>query len=210
MVLNKQMTLLYREAKPLIQEADVLLFRGRSLVSYFIGKAGETTYSHVGLASWVNGLLEVVEFKENVGGVSSNLEKLVIKRPGIIDVYRPIPVWSKWEFDLETQTTTLVKKNFDGKAVTKTMRKMTGLPYGYRRVWWMLKHKMVGLRLFYSSKDLMVDDVQDVVYPVCSSTAAYSFNFNGFDLIHNRSDAWTEPGQIAESTRLSYLFTLSP
>jgi len=215
-VKHHKITLCYKEAKHLIQEADVLLFRGRSLISYFIGRAGETSYTHVGVASWVNGardpnsLLELVEFREAKGGRSTNLEVAVTEHPFEIDVYRPIPTWLKWEFDNESKTTTLISNSFNGKAVTRTMRKMTGLPYGYKRIWWMLKHKLVGWRLFYKVEDLMADEVQDVVYPVCSTAVAYSFNVNGYDLIHNRSDEWTEPGQIAESARLSYLFTLCP
>jgi len=119
-------------------------------------------------------------------------------------------VWTKWEFDKDTKETHLITRKFDGKAVTRTMRQLTGLPYGYSRIWWMLKHKLVGLRLFYSAEDLMLDTVKDVVYPVCSTTTAYAFNIHGYDLINNRSDEWTEPGQIAESTRLSYLFSLCP
>lgn len=202
----------YKIVKSLIQEGDVLLFRGNSWVSYFVGKAGETTYSHVGLASWVNGqhsnaILEVIEFQGGVGGRSINLDQLIKTHSGQIDVYRPIPSWSKWKFNLHNYEVVLERHTFNGKLVTKTMRKLTGLPYGWKRIWWLAKRKLAGFRIFYSAKDLMVDKVKDVVYPICSTTVAYSFNVNGYDLTNNRSDEWTEPGTIAESTRLSYLFT---
>jgi hypothetical protein len=203
-------------AKELIHEADVLLYRGRSWQSFFIGRAGQTTYTHAGLASWVNGhadtdaILETVEFKEGKGGRSVNLERTIQENPGIIDVYRPIPIWHKWKFNVDELVPRLETKEFNGKAVTRTMRRLTGLPYGWRRIWWIAKQKMVGLRLWYSPNDLMVDEVSDIVYPVCSTAVAYSFNKNGFDLLNNRSDEWTEPGHIANSTRLSYLFTLVP
>lgn len=205
----------YSVAKPLIQEADLLLFRGTSLVSWFIGKATESRYSHVGMASWVNGntdpgaVLECIEFREGGGGRAMNLERVVRRYPETIDVYRPIPVWASWEFDPVTHETKLVEKEFDGKAVTRTMRKLTGLPYGWRRMWWIAKHKMVGLRFLYNQDDLMIDDVEDVVYPVCSTAAAYAYNKNGYDLMHNRSDQWTQPSDIAMSTRLAGLFTLT-
>jgi len=211
--MNKKTRLSYKDAEPLIREGDVLLFRGRSWISFFIGRAGETAYSHVGLASWVrNGqdILECIEFREGGGGRSSNLERQVQKYPSIIDVYRPIPRWSHWEFDSKNQNAVLIHRSFDGRAVTHTMRHLTGLPYGWRRLWWIAKHKLAGLRLLFSTKHLMHDEVGDVIYPVCSTAVAYSFNANGYDLIHNRGDSWTEPGQIAESTRLSYLFTLEP
>jgi hypothetical protein len=57
-------------------------------------------------------------------------------------------------------------------------------------------------------EDLTSDEIKDIVYPVCSTAVAYSFNKNSFDLIKNRNDSWTKPGDIAESTLLHYLFTM--
>ena len=222
--MNRQLSLKYEDAKPLINEADVLLFRGSGWVSYFISIGSESPYTHVGIASWINGdsnILECVEFKEgspidalfglnSCGGRAVNLNREVVKNPGRIDVFRPVKFCSEWIFEEETQTTTLNRREINPRAITSTMRKMTGLPYGWKRIWWLAKHKMLGFRLFTNVEDLQCDTIGDMIYPVCSTAIAYSFNANGYDLIHNKSDQWAEPADIARSARLSYLFTLDP
>ena len=54
----------------------------------------------------------------------------------------------------------------------------------------------------------MTDELEDMVYPVCSTSVSYSFNKSEFDLVKNRSDEWTEPGDIAKSSGINYLFTV--
>jgi hypothetical protein len=206
----------YKEAKVLINEGDILLFRGTGWISKLIYTQTQTYYSHVALASWVNGRantedgrLECVEFREWRGGRSISLKRAVDDHRGRIDVYRPIPTFSKISFDQETKTTNLVKKDFNGRAVTDILRDLTGLPYGWKRIWWLIKYKLVGIRVFLIPIDTFIDDkVHDIVYPVCSTTVAYAFNINDYDLIYNRSDSYTEPGDIAKSPRINYLFTI--
>lgn len=205
----------YESARPLIQEGDVLLFRGEGWISYFISHAGESPYTHCGVASWINndngGILECVEFREGKGGRAVNLSIQVKNFPGQIDVYRPIPSVTHWEYHPdEVEPFELIRQKLDARAVTNTMRKMTGLPYGWKRIWWLFKHKAIVLRLFTDVEGLTCDELEDVVYPVCSTALAYSFNKNGYDLIHNKSDQWAEPADVGRSARISYLFTLVP
>lgn len=227
-MVNSPTLINYKDAKPLINEGDVLLFRGQGWASYFIGVAGESVYTHVAVASWHNGdqkhlgLLECVEFREGSmfagmfnanaagGGRTVNLLNEVEKYPGQIDVYRPVDNFSRYVFDAETKTTILKTVSFNGKAVTNVMRRMTGLPYGWKRILWLARHKLAMWRLFYNRSTLMTDTLQEIVYPVCSTAVAYAFNSNDFDLINNKADDWTEPADIARSSRLSYLFTLTP
>ena len=204
----------YQEARPLIKEGDILLFRGAGWVSYFISRAGESPYTHCAVASWINdnngGILECVEFREGKGGRSVNLSIQVDNLPGQIDVYRPIPSVTHWEYNpISEDPFSLIRQDLDARAVTNTMRKMTGLPYGWKRIWWLFKHKAIVLRLFTDVEGLTADELEDIVYPVCSTALAYCFNKNGYDLIHNKSDQWAEPADIARSARISYLFTLT-
>jgi len=205
----------YSQAKPLINEGDVLLFSGDNLVSRFIKRASEGDYSHVGVASWhngdkVNGLLECVEFTEKAGGRSVNLETYLNVDSRRIDVYRPIPHFSKWVFNPDTLTAELQRVRFDGKAVTNRMRRMTALPYGWKRIWWIFLNKVPILRLFFGIESITVDENgdEDVIYPVCSTSLADAFAKKAGDLVYHRSNQWTEPSDIARSTRLNYLFTL--
>ena len=202
----------YEEVQQLIKEGDVLLFRGQSFTSKIIQAYGEGSYSHVGVASWSNGsdspILECVEFREGKGGRTVNLKRQVEYNDCLIDVYRPIPFFTNIQYNKDAGIIKVVRKPFNGKLVTNTMRRMTGLPYGWRRIWWIFKRKMVILRLFYSREDLVDDTTKEVIYPVCSTATSYAFSKDDFDLIKNKSDNWTEPSHIATSARLNYLFTL--
>ena len=108
----------YDKAKPLIQEGDVLLFRGQKWYSFLIKRITQSLYSHTALASWHNGdnILEIVEFHLKTGGVSRNLENVVATHHKIIDVYRPSPRRYDLEYDLEYDNEVLVKvSDYDGK-----------------------------------------------------------------------------------------------
>jgi hypothetical protein len=210
----QQIILPFKDVKAKINEGDVLLFRGKGWISRVIGSQTDTTYSHVAVASWSNGdantddgILECVEFREGYGGRAVSLENEVNRLPNAIDVYRPIPVFGKLEFNPKTKEVEFLQKEFNGRSVTRIMRKMTGLPYGWRRIWWLAKNKLVFFRLC-SKERLMSDNLRDIIYPVCSTSVAYAFNKPDFDLINNKSDEYTEPGHIALSPRINYLFTL--
>jgi len=201
----------FEKARNLLKEGDVLLFSGNSIVSKLIQRAGEGKYSHVGVASSVgsNGdkIWECVEFREWKGGRSVNLERY-IEQEKSIDVYRPvssrkiivpvsgIPV----EFDVK----------FDGKKVTNMMRRMTGLPYGWKRIAWIASYKLPILRLFYNIDTVTDDTDHKIVYPVCSTAVAHSFSKVKYDLTHHRSDNSMEPSDIARSPLLFYIFTIVP
>jgi len=165
----------------------------------------------VGVASRPNGLIEVVDFHGSTGGgVSHNLARIVKNQPGEIDVYRPSPIWTNLTF--KDNKVNVEVKEFTPKiarSITNTMRKMTGLPYGWKRIWWMAKRKLVGLRIFYNPTDLINDELDAIIYPVCSTAVAYAFSKEGFDLIKNKSDNWSEPGHISLSTNLNKLFTIT-
>jgi hypothetical protein len=202
----------FSQAKNLIKEGDILLFRTKGIISFFIKRAGEGQYSHAAMASAhrTNGsfLWECVEFREGSGGRSVLLERQVQLRDELIDVYRPISPRIEISFSSETGEINETRKKFDGKAVTNLMRRMTGLPYGWKRFWWIAKNKLFGLRLLYSMSEITNDNIVDDIYPVCSTAVASCFSKTGFDLVKNRSDQATEPSDIARSTSIQYLFTL--
>ena len=213
----KEIKVNFKMAENLLQEGDVLLFRSNSIISFFIQRATEGQYSHVGLASshGDNGgkIWECVEFREGYGGRTINLERYIqdyTNDNSFIDVYRAskykkIYVYNKDYQKIEEQTIAV-----DNKIITNTMRKMTGLPYGWKRIAWIAQHKIPFLRLLYSM-DSLVDDnnLDDFIYPVCSTAVAYSFSKTGYDLVNHRSDEATSPADIARSPLLSYIFTLS-
>ena len=194
---------------PLIQEGDVLLFRGQRFWSLFIRQITQSPYSHAGLASWHNSdksILEIIEFHLTTGGASSNPEHVVEKSSGIIDVYRPSP--RKYDLEYYPDTGVLIQcYDYDGKAVTSTMRRLTALPYSLFKIGLMARGKAFGLRLLNNVRAISDDTLQKSANHVCSTSIAYSMNANGYDLVKNKSDLKTEPGELAKSTLLNYLFT---
>ncbi len=204
----------YQEARLLLKEGDVLLFRGQGMISKFVKVAGEGKYSHVAIVSLYkdngNSMWECVEFREGKGGRTVGLEEQVKQNPGIIDVFRPADSMIKNKYSADTNIVSEIKVQLYAKGVTTVMRKMTGLPYGWRRIWFVLKHKMPFLRFLYNVDSVVDDSTQELVYPVCSTAVAYAFNKMGYDLIPHRADQWTEPSDLARSASLSYLFTLQP
>lgn len=204
----------FQKARELLAEGDVLLFRGRGFWSYFIKKAAEGRYSHVGLASshGTNGdrIWECVEFREWKGGRSVNLSTYLSRYEGEVDVYRPSSAKRAYVFNTERNEVIPVTIGLNAKAVTNIMRKMTGLPYGWKRIMLLAQMKMPLLRFFYSIDSISDDSIKDLIYPICSTAVAYSFAKTGFDLVHNRADSATEPSDIARSPLLSYIFTITP
>ena len=198
----------YTQARSLINEGDVVLIRGHSIWSWFIQKFGRSPYSHVGLASWHNGqnILELIEFREKIGGRSSNLSYTVKDNSGLIDIYRPADYYQKVFFKHNQIYREQVK--LDTKAITNTLRNMTGRPYGWATIRRFVKRNMLVLRLVYKSTESINDKPKKLIYPVCSTAVAYAFNTNNFDLLRNKGDSWMEPGHIALSPLLHYLFTV--
>lgn len=198
-------------ARDLIEEGDVLLFRGTGLTSWLLMRAAGGQYSHVALASWYDGesdILECVEFREWVGGRTTNLSHQIEQHDGRIDVYRPVADQTILRFNADINAVETSQIHLDKKAVTAKLRQMTGLPYGWGRIWWLAKRNMFGLRLIFprDTNDDFETEEKDV-YPVCSTAVAYAFSSNHFPLLKNRADIAMEPSNIALSTRLQYLFT---
>ena len=198
----------YKQAIPLIKEADILLFRNTTILAKLIQGFTQSQYDHAALAS-NNCILEIIEFRPNRGGGASVAAEIYLQtKSGKIDVYRPSNHYDSYYYDKESNSVKQSKIVLNHKAVTNTMRSLTGLPYGWRRAWWIAKKYLMWLNLFYNVDDLTSDDREAIIYPVCSTAIAYSFNQSGFDLIKNLGDKWNTPKDISESPLIHYLFTI--
>lgn len=202
----------YDEAQSLIREADILLFRGRSISSFFIKKASRGRHSHAAIASWKYGrddnklfvplFLECIEFREWQGGRTVSLETQVQRHSGIIDVFRPSRKIQL--FDSEHLDGYWVDLN--PLEVTNCMRKMTGLPYGWSRIFKLAGVHFFGFRL---ANTINVDDEWVAnTYPVCSTAVSRSVRKGYSDPVHWLADSHTEPPDLARSSMLNYIFTL--
>jgi hypothetical protein len=209
---NSQRILIpWEEVKPLVHEADIFLFRSTCWYSWFIQRFTQSEYSHVALASWHNGdnsLLELIEFHGfRGGGAVINADTYFPSEKGHIDIYRPSSHYDKIWLNPTTREIESKIIQLQPKAITKKMRILTGMPYGWKRMWWFAKRYLVGLRLFYDLEDLTSDEIEDIVYPVCSTAVSYAFSSYEYDLMKNKGDEWTKPSDVSESTLLHYICT---
>lgn len=201
----------YSEAEFLIEEGDVLLFRGTGLISNLIKSVTQSEYSHVAIASRHNGNWEIVEFREWFGGRIIDFENYLRQSQASkteIDVYRPCSHFSKLIFNSETKEVEYKRIKFDGKKITRCMRDYTGLPYSYKRIWLILKIHLFKLHAL-SNLDKITNELpnKELIYPVCSTISSHCFTKNDYQLLRNRNDQYIEPGHFANSPRLNYLFT---
>ena len=202
----------YSEAKSLMREADVLLFRGRGVGSFLIKKMARGRHSHSAMVSWKYGknendvfvplFLECIEFREWKGGRTVSLATQIQEHSGTIDVFRPSRKIQL--FDNEHLDGYWVDLN--PLEVTNCMRKMTGLPYGWSRIFKLAKVHFLGLRLANTTN---VDDEWVAnTYPVCSTAVSRSLRKGYADPVHWLADSDTEPPDLARSSMLNYIFTL--
>ena len=192
-------------AAKLIKEGDILLFRGLGWFSFLIRQSAQGAHSHAAMASWHNDILECVEFREFKGGRTVNLKTQVEARPEKIDVFRPkkyFPVMGAGKYE---------NIPYVGQRATDMMRKMTGLPYGWKRIWKLAQYQIPIVR--WKTKPVFNDKATNGdVYPVCSTAVATSVRMGGYsgkvDLMPLRPDPQMTPPDVASSPVLDYMFTL--
>lgn len=163
-------------------------------------------HSHVGMASWYEDTLECVEFREFKGGRTVALRLQVEENDGNIDVFRPKPL-----FPVLESIGKYIDVGYNGHAATRWMRKMTGLPYGWDRIWMLAKYHLLGIRWF-TPPNFDDKSTNGHVYPVCSTAIATAIRMGGYsglaDLRPLKSDHVMTPPDIASSPVLDYIFTL--
>lgn len=203
----------YSDALPLIEEGDVLLFRGKGFISWLIKWAGKGKYSHVAMASWRGrphkSSLELCEIREFRGGRIVDLKRQVKQHSGQIDVYR---LSSKVETIklVEDEGKISVRSEWselNGCAITTTMREISGIPYGWRRIWKMARYQMPFIRWFFKP-DFEDKASNGHLYLVCSTAVASAIRQNYVDIMPNISDMEMQPSDLSRCRDLHYLFTL--
>ena len=187
----------YSEALPLIQEADILLFRGKGIISWLIKRYGSGVHSHVGIAHWDNGNLQCVEFREFKGGRSVSLKTQVDNSPFGIDVFRAAK-----RVDYENDS--YVLDDMTKFNITTIMLKLTGLPYGWKNIWKLFKHYLPFCRLAPQN----IKDNNATKIFVCSTAAAYAYRTSYIDPVPYLADSAVTPSDLARSSLFQYQFTI--
>ncbi|MGD9635199.1 MAG: hypothetical protein AB7G28_21840 [Pirellulales bacterium] len=174
-----------------IADADLLLFRRRSLISV----AGRGEHSHAAKAAWWGDELFCLEVREWHGGRAVTLASQVRKFPQRIDVLRANP-HNRWP-------------EYDRTRSNHFLRRLAGCDYGYAAV---LSAAMLHLPLIRLAVRAEIDDSAiDRRPPFCSHACAMADRLGGgVDPVPHLADRLTEPADLARSPFYEYLFTLEP
>jgi len=196
----------YDQAKELIQEGDILLFRGSGAIGFLIKRYTGGVHSHVAIAHKDGDVLECVEFREFMGGRSVSLKSQVDNSPLNIDVFRPVKSISYEEMDAEGNTK-LIKKNYTeetASAMTEDIIRWTGQPYGWSNIWKMFLRFIPVARLFQQN----INDDEVAKAKVCSTAVTVALRRNFMDPVPYLADDRVSPADLARSPILQYLFTI--
>lgn len=201
------MNIPYDEAKLLIKEADVLLFRASTFpgVGWWISSYTRSPYSHAALAHWDNDDLTVLEFREFYGSRQYSLQKY-LEEGKQIDVFRaaetiikPKVVNNKLSYD---------ELNFNADIalqITQTAKDLIGKKYSYWTIWQIFKTYVPFVRL---RTKIVKNGEPDTKSFVCSTLVTYAYRKNFIDPIPFLSDEYTSPGDLARSVLFSQLFSI--
>ena len=183
-----------KEYDSLIRDGDLLLFRGRGLLSRLIGVAGRSEYTHAARAVWWGDLLFCCEVRERKGGRAVTLASQVQKYPGMIDVFETNPS-RRWS-------------DYDRRGAVSYTRRLAGCDYGYLGV---LKAALRHLPLWrFLIRPDMNDQKRTSLPPFCSQACAMADRLGGgVDPVPHLADRVTEPADLARSPFYRYRFTLA-
>ena len=179
------------EAMPMMRDADLLLFRGTSLLSRLIQVVGRGGYSHAAKVVWCRDVPMVAEIREFVGGRLVTLESQVRRYSGQIDLYR-------------TAATISVNEYYDREAATRAMIRKAGKSYNYLGVLWIglcrlplllwLFRRSWCCRLLRGTRFVSDRITGERVMPeFCSQACASADVAGGVDPVPNLRDRVTEP-----------------
>lgn len=180
-----------RDAREMIDDADVLLFRRRDVIS----AVGRGVHNHAALVAWWDGDLFCLEVRGGYGGRAVTLESQVARHPGRIDVYAADPDGQR--------------PDFDRRGAVRRMRRWMGRPYGYGALFALALRRLPLLRLILPAVTNDRDD--EASAPFCSQACAEALRTGGgVDPVPNLADRMTEPADLARSAFLRYRCTLVP
>lgn len=201
------MLIKYEEAEEILQEGDILLFRGKGVISFLIQRYTGGLHSHVALASKCNDTWMCVEFREFKGGRSVALKSQVDNNPTSIDVFRPVNSISFQKMNDDKTITNIDKKYTDemAHAMTQDIISWTGQEYGWKNIFKMFARFVPGARLF--QQNINDDDVAKA--KVCSTAVTVALRKEYMDPVPYLADERVSPADLARSPLLQYLFTIN-
>lgn len=178
----------YPEIRGDIRDGDIGLCRRRSMISI----AGRSIYSHAWLFRWWGDHLMILEFREWIGGRAVTASSQIAQRPDrSIDVYRP-----------------RVGQVLRSAAAIR-MTQMVGQPYSWHSI---LAAALLRIPPFCFSRRADMRDDHGYKRPYaphdCSEAVCIAYGPK-CDFVPNLAPAATEPADLARSSLLERLFTIS-
>jgi hypothetical protein len=169
----------YAQVRDQIKNGDVLMYKGRGLVSSVIRWVTHSPYSHAALAVWWNQRLMVMEA---IGqGVIVNPTSRSIRH------YRGDAEWFSCKKEISED---------DCLRMVIFAQEELGKSYGR----W--KAILLGIKILFEHDLEKRDRLKREKRLFCSEYVAQIYNFIGLDLKKGRSDRFTKPDDIANSPLL--------
>ena len=169
----------YAQVRDQIKNGEVLMYKGRGLVSSVIRWVTHSPYSHAALAVWWNQRLMVMEAKGQ--GVIVNPTSRSIRH------YRGDVEWFSCKKEISED---------DRLRMVKFAQEELGKSYGR----W--KAILLGIKILFEHDLEKRDRLKREKRLFCSEYVAQIYNFIGLDLKKGRSDRFTKPDDIANSPLL--------
>lgn len=177
----KQKEIRYGGVRDDILNGDVLLYKGKGIISWLIKKITRSEYSHAGLAVWWNDRLMVME-AVGKGVVVTPLSTNIENYHGDVDWY-----WCKETISDDARTRLVVCAQEElGKSFARCGMLFVALCM-------VLKQPLNKDDSFYTSKRFF-----------CSFFVARAYTSIGLDLRKGKSDGFTTPDDIHRSPLLVY------
>lgn len=179
------------DAQQWIQDGDLLLFRGRGVIS----AVGRGEHCHAALAGWWHDTLCCLEVRGGYGGRVVTLASQVRRHPGRIDVFQADPD-HRWP-------------EFDRRQTVQVMLQFAGERYGIRNLLRVAMSHLPLVRMLCRAK---TDDGRPPLSaPFCSQACVTATRLGGgVDPVPQLADEATEPADLARSPFYRYRATLVP
>ena len=212
----KKINVKFDDAIQYLENGDLALFSWSGFFGNLIKIQTVSNYNHVGVVVHTNGkynppIWEVAEYREFIGSRIVSLQNYVEQNPGKIDIYRHARYNYKYYFCPQQKRIVEVKVKFEGEKFTECMRKLTGLPYGWSRIFYIWATRIPILRWFCNYDEILSDlPDEKLISAVCSTSVAHCHSQIGWDSTRNKADKYIEPADFARSANLDYIFTLIP
>jgi cell wall-associated NlpC family hydrolase len=178
----------YHQARSRIQTGDVLLFQGTSRLSRFIRWGSRSAYSHAGMALWWNDRLMVVQ--------SANRGVEVLPASTAVDRYDGQVDW--W------QPTEEVQARLNARALVDAAFDELGKPFA------VLPLMALVVRMFRGDDVGHSDERYGTENYFCSQLVSRCYRKAGVDLVPDKADADTSPGDMARAGLLVFRGVLLP